>query len=59
MIFLVRMLFLNIRFIIGAEIMLYSMTGFLEQIAVGCPDDAESYDEDVHFVIIKVNQIQA
>ena len=50
---------MNIRFIIGAEIMLYSMTGFLEQIAVGCPDDAESYDEDVHFVIIKVNQIQA
>jgi len=32
----------------GAEIMLDGMTGFLEQIAVGCPDDTEAYDEDIH-----------
>ena len=32
----------------GAEIMLVDMTGFLEQIAVSRPDDAEAYDEEVH-----------
>jgi hypothetical protein len=37
----------------GTEIMLDGMTGFLEQIAVGCPDDAEAFDECVSYISCK------